>query len=204
MRIITLPGIQNREIFTLRQLLQWPEVYIHVRKPTLSEVDYVKFISAFSVEERARLIAHQAHVPALECGLSRMHFSTSMRENSNLLDVLNKKHISTSTHSWKEFNNLPFYYEAAFVSPLFPSISKVGYGRQNCVAPIGRRNLASKAIALGGISSTQLATMTAHNFDDFAVCGAMWEAQDPISEAKSCLQLSKQFRDTRILIITSP
>ncbi|KGE13128.1 thiamine phosphate synthase [Sphingobacterium deserti] len=204
MRIITSPHPQNQEISILRQLLAWPGVYVHVRKPALSETDYIKFLCAFSVEERAKLIAHQAHFRAMECGLSRLHFSTSMRETAAIPDTANKKYISTSTHGWIEFNGLPCLYDAAFVSPLFPSISKQGYGEQNRIALIGRRNLASEAIALGGISSTRLATMSAHNFDDFAVCGAIWEAQDPIGEARSCLKLSKQFTDIRAQIDPSP
>jgi thiamine-phosphate pyrophosphorylase len=197
MRIITLPTFQSGEIAILRQLLAWPDVYVHVRKPDLSETDYVNYLCAFSVDERKKLVAHQAYDRAADCGVERIHFSTLRRQTLGLTSTA-KQHISTSTHSWDEFNGLVPVYDAAFVSPLFPSISKRGYGLENTIPESGRRNRAIKAIALGGISSARLATMTAHEFDDFALCGALWEANDPLREATSCLALAQLFSDRSI------
>ncbi|MFD1770581.1 thiamine phosphate synthase [Sphingobacterium suaedae] len=194
MRIITLDSFVYNEIYILRRLLEWPDIYVHIRKPNLAEVDFVRYLSAFTLCERRRLVPHQHHAVARDHGVERIHLSTRLRKGYNGL-LPNNCYSSTSTHSWDEFNKLPPIFSAAFVGPVFPSISKKGYGISKQIPCSGRTNFATLAIALGGIQASSIADLRHADFDDIALCGALWQANAPLLEAKRCyaqLPLSNQ------------
>lgn len=196
MHIITLGNTTKEEIALLKKLIAWPGVYVHVRKPDLSEAQYAQYLTAFSIDERQSLVAHQYPTLSMDHGLPRLHLSAAKR-NSLSADEL-CPYASSSTHSWDEFNRLPSSFEMAFISPVFPSISKKGYGIEQQVSPSGRTNRMSAAIALGGINEKRIAHMARHDFDDFALCGALWEAANPLEEAKRCYQRYPQWLNNQL------
>jgi len=196
MHIITLGNTAKEEIALLKSLIAWPGVYVHVRKPDLSEAQYAQYLAAFTSHERQALIAHQHPALSIDHGLPRLHLSAARRNSLSAQEL--RLYASSSTHSWDEFNALPSSFEMAFISPVFPSISKKGYGIERQVSPAGRTNRTSKAIALGGLNATRIAHMEQHDFDDFALCGALWEAADPLLEAKLCYQLHQQWTNNQL------
>lgn len=196
MHIITLGNTTKEEVALLKSLIAWSGVYVHVRKPDLSEAQYAQYLAAFSWDERQSLIAHQHPALSIDLGLPRLHLSATRRTNLSAQEQ--RLYASSSTHSWDEFNGLPSSFEMAFISPVFPSISKKGYGIEQQISPAGRKNWTSKAIALGGINAARIAHMGQHDFDDFALCGAFWEAADPLLEAKLCYQLHQQWTNNHL------
>lgn len=189
MRVITLPRLANGEIFILKTLLEGPDVLVHIRKPTLSRIELGQYIAQFSAFERTRMVLHQHLELARDLGILHIHHSTNIREA--LLGQSNSTSniISTSTHGWKEFNELPSFYRSAFVSPVFPSISKQGYGKEQQISFTGRKNTLSQAVALGGVSSQSIHRLGGSDFQEFALCGAIWEAHTPLDEIAKCRKI---------------
>ena len=81
-------------------------------------------------------------------------------------------------------------YHSVFFGPVFPSISKPGYGPQD--AQIGKAlgavlftrtvvDRRTSVFAIGGITMETAPRALAFGFDGVAVLGAIWEAADPLS-----------------------
>ena len=189
MRVITLPQRANGEISILKALLEGPDVLVHIRKPTLSRVELSRYMAQFSAFERRRMVLHQHLELVADLGMLHIHHSTSIRQRLLAQDSSTTSLTSTSTHSWEEFNELPSFYRSAFVSPVFPSISKQNYGKDQQVSLTGRKNTHSLAVALGGISSQSIHRLGGSDFQDFALCGTIWEAHSPLDETKKCQEI---------------
>src|SRR5690606_892723 len=95
-----------------------------------------------------------------------------------------------SVHDIKTFNELDVEWEYAFISPVFPSISKKGYGENSMVlTDIKKRNNSNiKLIALGGINENNIQKLSYQNIDGVALSGAIWESNEPINVFRKCRQ----------------
>jgi thiamine-phosphate pyrophosphorylase len=98
--------------------------------------------------------------------------------------------ISTSFHSWAEIVENKFHYKYAFISPVFDSISKVGYKtaidlsainevRRTCII---QQTYCPAIIGLGGVGINELPLLKKTGFDGAAMLGSIWLAKDPVSE----------------------
>lgn len=191
MRLITLPHQHPKEIEFLKEALRLPQMWVHVRRPGASFMEMLTYLLQFSEQERSRIVLHQQQQVALVMGIQSLHIPTPIREAGNYpQEKIEGLIMSTSTHSWDEFNALSSLFKFAFISPLFPSISKEGYGcEQQIESPIKRVNQHTEAIALGGIDATKLAIIKDKGFADYALCGAIWHSQTPTKELIRCYKL---------------
>ena len=91
---------------------------------------------------------------------------------------------------WESFNELNESWEYAFISPVFQSISKKGYGENsNILNDIKRRNNSKvKLIALGGINENNIQEVFDSEVDGVALLGAIWENDEPLNVFKTCRQ----------------
>lgn len=186
MRIISWHTAVAHEVDVLRRLMAHADIIVHLRKPNIAEMDFAKLLHAFDEDERQRLVVHQHHKLALDLGVKQLHSASGLREAHLHDPQISKVLFSTSTHSWTEFNSLDRIYKAAFLSPVFPSISKVDYGADKQTPLRGRTNGEAELIALGGIDRKRVAELADSDFDDFALYGAVWQATDPFAEAMAC------------------
>ena len=94
-------------------------------------------------------------------------------------------------------NHVPYKY--VFISPVFNSISKVGYNaaidlnelsglRNTCITA---RGYCPGIIGLGGVGSRELPSLKSAGFDGAAVLGAVWQAKDPVAETARLLGAAK-------------
>jgi thiamine-phosphate pyrophosphorylase len=119
---------------------------------------------------------HQFHSMAEEFGINRLHFTSENRKKTSDWEQYSDFILSTSVHSIEEFNELPSCFEYAFLSPVFPSISKVGYfSEKNLFEEVKKRtNFQTKLIALGGITLENGQWTMDNEFDGVAMLGAIW------------------------------
>jgi thiamine monophosphate synthase len=83
--------------------------------------------------------------------------------------------ISTSVHSWEELKALPRGLAYAFISPLFDSISKPGYGANKALLQQPPGPLPCMPVGLGGISADTIGEMIRYGWKGAAVLGWIWE-----------------------------
>jgi hypothetical protein len=97
--------------------------------------------------------------------------------------------ISTSVHSWKEFEALPAGLAYAFISPLFDSISKPGYRADTALLRQPEGSLPCLPVGLGGIGADTIGEMISGGWKGAAVLGWVWE--EPREAVKRYEQLKK-------------
>lgn len=108
--------------------------------------------------------------------------------------------FSTSIHDLAQWPKWAGRATLVFFSPVFPSISKPGYGPslpleqlQQQIAAI--RSAATEPlpqlIALGGVHAGTIARVQQAGFDGAAIMGALWKSSDPVAALR---ELKSQVR----------
>lgn len=187
--ISNLTAIAN-EINTIHALFEHGLDLFHIRKPDFSATEMKAFVMAIGLEHSPKLVLHSHHQLAEELEINRLHLTT--KERANPVRVLNPDWVtSTSTHSIQEFNDLEDCFEYAFLSPVYPSISKYNYESDtNLFEEVKKRsNFQTKLIALGGIEAKNITEVITNGFDDIALLGTIWSSDHPIKNFKLCQQI---------------
>jgi thiamine-phosphate pyrophosphorylase len=203
MIVITNPIPIANEIDTIHSLFESGLELLHIRKPDFSGAEMRSFLSEIKQDVKEQLVLHSHHHLASVFGTNRIHFSESERIKTAAL--LGKSafstyktkgfHLSTSVHSMDDFNALENTFEYAFLSPIFPSISKENYSsKTDCFEVIKNRiNYTTKLIALGGIESKNAEQALENGFDNIALLGTIWNQNNPIKNFKSCQKIVQLF-----------
>jgi len=190
MIVITNPSAVADEIGIIDSLFEEGLSLLHIRKPDFSEIETAKFIHHIKHQYRQNLVLHNHHEIAADFGINRIHFSETERKKTTDFAVSNMV-LSTSTHSVEDFNALENTFEYAFLSPLFPSISKENYSSEtNLFEEIKQReNFNTKIVALGGIYSDNIEQSLQNGFDDIALLGTIWNSPNAIKNFKLCQKI---------------
>lgn len=187
--IITPEEIVQNEIEVINELFQEGLDLLHIRKPFISSQEMMDFIRKINAEFHHRLVLHSHYNVAGNFDISRLHFREIDRQN-NMFSSFTDKIISTSVHDIEVFNELSEEWNYAFISPVFPSISKKGYGENsNILNDIKNRNNSNlKLIALGGIDDNNINEVLNSNADGVALLGAIWKSDNPLQIFRKCRQ----------------
>lgn len=203
MIVITSPILIAIEISTIHSLFENGLELIHIRKPNFAESEMKQFLSGIDHNYRNRLVLHNHYHLACAFDIDRIHFSESKRKTLLMLpgkfpfEPYKTKgfHLSTSVHNIEDFNALDKIFKYAFLSPVFPSISKENYSSETDLfeAIKNRTNYATKLIALGGVESKNVKQALENGFDNVAVLGTIWNQNNPIENFKSCQKIVQSF-----------
>jgi len=168
----------------------------HLRKSNTSEEIYKRFLKSIDSKFHGRIVLHDHHQLLNEFGLKGIHLKEAKRKEieKNLksfkagIGFLEKQHsISSSFHSKEAISGCSIDFDYMFLSPVFDSISKDGY--------VGKRfdvsEIASKTIALGGISENNIHKAKKLGYRGVAVLGSIWKTQNPLSEFKKIQNICK-------------
>ena len=97
--------------------------------------------------------------------------------------------LSRSCHSLEEISDNLAVCDYLFLSPIFDSISKQGYGaafdRKELEQAAARQLLQDKVYALGGVCAENIGTLLQIGFHGAAVLGDLWQAAVPTSKSSS-------------------
>ncbi len=197
MIVISNPTEITNEINIINSLFEEGMELFHIRKPNYSIEELRSFLSAINSSYYSKLVLHQHHELAEEFQIKRVHFTEKERLTKpvKLSKPDRYKFLSTSVHSIKDFNILSNAFDYAFLSPIYPSISKQNYvPTKNAFEEIKKRtNHHTKLIALGGISVENIEEVLHNNFDDYALLGAIWNTKNPIENFKKCQTIAQSF-----------
>nr|WP_294936185.1 thiamine phosphate synthase [uncultured Flavobacterium sp.] len=197
MIVITSPIPIPNEISIIHSLFAEGLSLLHVRKPDFTAMEMSSFLAKIKLEFRDCLVLHSHHYLAEDFGVNRLHFSEEKAKILNLPIRLLKPVISlsASVHSIEDFNVLKNEFDYAFLSPVYPSISKPGYSSKinHFEAVKQRTNFSTELIALGGISAANVQTTLENGFDDVALLGTLWNSNNPLENFKICQQAVLSF-----------
>lgn len=189
--VITTPHFFEGESRILSLLFQKGMKRLHLRKPQSNTNELRMLLEAIPSEYHSRIVLHDHFELALEYQLAGIHLNS---RNHTIPDGF-KGSISRSCHSLEEVQeNRELDY--VFLSPLFRSISKEGYGSGFSMEVLHKAAsdgiINQKVIALGGIDNTTIALIEPLHFGGAAVLGALWGDSPSEKETDSIIERYKQ------------
>jgi len=186
------------EVDIIHQLFENGLDYFHVRKPKLTTSGLKKFLLRIDPKWRSRVVTHSHHELALSCGLMGIHLTETHRKKKKFSTWLRLQYIllkkpgttvSTSFHNISSLRRYDSRYNYVFISPIFESISKVGYRNTfNDEALMkGLETTSYEVMAMGGVNTDKIEKVKEYGFKGFVLLGALWQAPDPVEKFKQVI-----------------
>lgn len=179
--VISYPQNIEGEHSILTQLFEHRLEFFHLRKPDASFEELKEYLDAIPNEFHSRVILH-SHFELLDrYNLKGIHINSKNIEEAQNYEQ-KEMHRSISAHSFEEIINLKGQYDYAFLSPIFNSISKIGYESNfstNDIRSFFKNNqLPTKVVALGGVDLENIDTVYQLGFEGAVFLGFIWEAPE--------------------------
>lgn len=173
--LISSPIEIAEEVKTLTSLFDAGLDIFHLRKPGFTESQYIDIIEEIPAEYYEMIVIHDYFHLVERYSLKGIHFSTSKRVDYNKFHYL-KCHKSTSCHGFAEIESLEHNYDYMFLSPVFDSISKVGYSSAFDLTKLKEfaHSTDQNIVALGGIDENSINKLSDIYFYGVAILGAIW------------------------------
>lgn len=172
---ITSPEILSGEATFIGKLFLQGLDLLHLRKPEASLEAYKQLLLQIPEQWHNRIVLHEHFELAEEYKLHGIHL------NRRCSVVPNAYHgsISCSCHTIEEVITQKDSKDYVFLSPIFDSISKVGY--HAAFSPTSLKQAAienvidEKVIALGGITANNIPLVKEWHFGGVALLGDIWK-----------------------------
>ena len=172
---ITSPDFISGEAIFIDKLFSQGLDLLHLRKPEASLEAYKRLLLQIPKHWYSRIVLHEHFALAEEFGLHGIHLN---RRCSQVPDSF-RGSISCSCHTIEEVIAQKVSKDYVFLSPIFDSISKVGY--HAAFSPTLLKQAAvenvidEKVIALGGITAKNIPLVKEWHFGGVALLGDIWK-----------------------------
>jgi thiamine-phosphate pyrophosphorylase len=179
--VITRPEIFPGEADYLEGLLEAGLTKLHLRKPGAGEKEKITLLERLAPRWAGQLVWHGSRERAEAYGVTQVHRSVGLvgergKSGGGLpVESGGRFAVSTSVHSWEEMKALPAGLAYAFISPLFDSISKPGYGANTALLDLPADDFPCLPVGLGGIGADTIGEMIRRGWKGAAVLGWIWE-----------------------------
>lgn len=145
---------------------------VHVRKPGWPEDAVRRLLEQIPQRLRRRISIHDHHHLAAETGIGGVHLNSRNPYPPDIPGLI----VSRSCHSLAELAVSDTDYD--FLSPVFDSISKTGYGAAfsagELAAAAAGGIIGIRTLALGGVTPGRLGLLRDMGFGGAAMLGAVW------------------------------
>lgn len=171
--VITTERILENEAYAVNQLFECGLQALHFRKPHASLKETEAILKDIDPSFHMRIIIHD-HFQLVE-----MFELKGIHINSRNPGIYHNPGISVSCscHSLDEVVAAQGY-DYMFLSPVFDSISKIGYRKgftTQQLSEAGMKGIINEqVIALGGITPENIPEISQYGFGGIAVLGALW------------------------------
>ena len=174
---ITTPKVIDEDTFLIKNLLERGIDFVHLRKPDADINACRKLLSELTDEERTKIIVHDFPELYFEFSLKGIHIN----RNVTILPNDYKGYKTRSCHSLEEIIKYKNDYDYLFLSPIFDSISKVGYksefNNQDLLEASEGGIIDEKVIALGGVTFDKIPYLEELHFGGVAMIGGLYNME---------------------------
>lgn len=188
--VLTAESAQPSEHETIAGLFALGLDHLHVRKPGWSCGALRAWLEAMPNACRDRLILHDHHELCDAFSTAGVHDSEFRARRTPSTQVRRIGIRSRAVHDVGALCAAMGRYDRLLLSPVFPSISKAGYGPDGRLdhgmlpwflkkRPEGARG--TEIFALGGVDAARVPDCRSLGFDGVAVLGAVWNTQEPLA-----------------------
>lgn len=198
MRLIVISGTgrSSQEIQHVIRLFNEGLETFHLRKPAYSRQQIKDYIENLPEKYHKCIVLHSHYSLALKYNVKGIHLGRKFRKKKFRIWWKLKKLrvrrpdllVSTSFHSLLSLLEARRDYDYVFISPVFNSISKKGYGAAFSYNTLRAtlKKTRYDVIALGGIDAGRVNEVRDLGFSGFALLGAVWSGdRDPVEVFKS-------------------
>jgi thiamine-phosphate pyrophosphorylase len=159
---------------------------LHVRKPNWSYDEVKQFIKQINEIHHPKIVIHQYPELLLVFNLAGFHVTHFYKnELENIKQILKpNQSLSISCHSFDEIQLLS-KFDYCFISPVFNSISKIGYESTFSIPEIEngiQQNKGKNIVALGGINASNIKILNQLEVFGAALLGSIWETKNPLEQ----------------------
>ena len=176
--VITSPKFLQGETHFIPRLFAHGVDLLHLRKPGASIEECSQLLDKIPQEWHNRIVLHSHFELASTYRLHGIH----LNHRSPQAPEGFKKSISCSCHSLKEVVHNKPRMNYMFLSPIFDSISKEGYGAAFTPEMLNdaaaNKIIDNKVIALGGIDASHIQALKEWHFGGAAFLGDIWNRID--------------------------
>lgn len=173
--VITRPYFFEGEDKYITYLLEQGIYRLHIRKPHAAAEDVQTLIEQIPQKYYAQVVLHEHPQLVEKYQLQGFHLNSRF---PHLPDGY-KGGVSRSCHSLEEVVLYKDQCDYVFLSPIFDSISKEGYGsafsKEALQEAYKQGIIDSKVIALGGIKPEHASYLKANGFGGMAFLGYVWD-----------------------------
>ncbi|WP_405293293.1 thiamine phosphate synthase [Algibacter sp. Ld11] len=171
------------EINILNQLFKNGLEYYHFRKPDKNYKEHITYLNQIDTQYHNRIVVHYHHELINEFNLKGIHFQEQKRIDhidnpGQYFKSLNMygKTISSSFHDPKTLQDCNFEFDYHLLSPVFTSISKVGYEGKG----FDVNHIDKFIVGMGGINPDTVAQTFKLGFKGIGVLGGVWNSKTPV------------------------
>ena len=145
--------------------------FFHIRKPDASLEYTSRLVGAVPSEYHSRLTLHSHFELFNAC-----HFGGIHHKDIDISDFPADIRKSRSCHRLDELSQFPHTYTYSFLSPIYDSISKPGYGAAPHLEDPGLSSVLASVpvVALGGVIPEKFSQLFALKFAGAALLGYLW------------------------------
>ena len=170
---ITKPYCENDEAAFIRRLFESGFDIVHLRKPE-ADINYCRaLLEKLTEEEREKIIVHDYHILYEEFSLKGIHIN----KNVTTLPKGYQGFKTRSCHSLEEVKMYKNDFDYVFLSPIFDSISKVGYKSAFDEKVLWKASeegiIDEKVVALGGVTFDKIPYLKELKFGGAAMMGSL-------------------------------
>lgn len=187
--IITRPDFFPGETELVGRLFDAGMERLHLRKPAASWQELASWLGAVDRRYHGRIVLHDRFGLAERFAAGGIHLNS--RNPVPPAGIGPGLSISRSCHSLPEIAMHRDSCTYLFLSPIYDSISKEGYGsafsREELARASAEGIIDSKVFALGGVSLEHVPELESLGFGGMAVLGALWQAPDPVAYLRELL-----------------
>lgn len=178
MIVITSPGYISDEADKINSLFEVGIRRLHLRKPDATSEEVARLVAQIDEQWYERISVHYHFDVAEAFSLGGVHLSGRTPDVPKGWNGL----VSASCHSLDEVERREREVDYCFLSPIFDSISKVGYGSAFSLEELevarDKGLIDKKVVALGGVCEENVGIVKSMGFGDYAVLGAVWRIGD--------------------------
>lgn len=183
----------TEEPLVIERLLDAGLSRYHLRKPAASAQACADILKSLPAKYAARVVLHQHYELVEQYDLGGIHVKdvdAACEIRDCWRSSVRSAQLSRSLHCISDLNTSRSGWDAAFLSPIFPSLSKPGYvgdwsesALRDAVQQSNRAS-AAQLYALGGIDASRCRQCADMGFQGVVLHGALWQSPDPVEAFK--------------------
>lgn len=199
--IVTPPENHANEVDLLRKMFDSGILpRLHVRKPNMSIHELKQYINSIPVQYRNKVVLHMHRGEDLKfvqsSKLGGVHYPESRIPEGIISAGPGFTTTSLAYHDPKQLLTCKGDVDYVFLSPIFSSISKKGYGPSE---KLGKHDEISEYIvnsrypvfALGGCRPKDFEYLADLGFAGAALLGYVWDSEDPMASCNEAYEYAR-------------